>query len=249
MPDPGRSLPPVQRDEGPLVRSFVTSFIQAAEVGSVGDLTGRPYERADLRELRDQLRYVESELGHLGVQEVRRADVQALVTRLTNEGMHPRGIAQVLESLSALFAYAWRLGLVEDSPVGGVSLPEEPRPVLDPAIDRARRQPPGTLGSMGASSSPYLPVSGYPTPPPPPMPGVDASFASFVAPPATPSTFGAMGFPAATGVAGTSVVPGTPGTQNAVYDATMQERWLWWTARIIVIVFVLIALVLAAESI
>jgi hypothetical protein len=29
----------------------------------------------------------------------------------------------------------------------------------------------------------------------------------------------------------------------------MQERWLWWTVRIIVIVFILIALVLVAESV
>jgi hypothetical protein len=29
----------------------------------------------------------------------------------------------------------------------------------------------------------------------------------------------------------------------------MQERFLWWMVRIIVIVFVLIALVLAAESV
>jgi hypothetical protein len=44
---------------------------------------------------------------------------------------------------------------------------------------------------------------------------------------------------------------GAPGptTPDANYDATMQERWLWWTVRIIVIVFVLIALVLAAESV
>jgi hypothetical protein len=36
---------------------------------------------------------------------------------------------------------------------------------------------------------------------------------------------------------------------SAEYDATMQERFLWWTVRIIVIVFVLIALVLVAESV
>jgi hypothetical protein len=36
---------------------------------------------------------------------------------------------------------------------------------------------------------------------------------------------------------------------GAEYDATMQERFLWWTVRIIVIVFVLIALVLVAESV
>jgi hypothetical protein len=48
----------------------------------------------------------------------------------------------------------------------------------------------------------------------------------------------------------TSAIFGAPTTSpDADYDATMQERWLWWTVRIIVIVFVLIALVLVAESV
>ena len=42
---------------------------------------------------------------------------------------------------------------------------------------------------------------------------------------------------------------GSAAAPDANYDATMQERWLWWTVRIIVIVFVLIALVLVAESV
>jgi hypothetical protein len=46
-----------------------------------------------------------------------------------------------------------------------------------------------------------------------------------------------------------SAILGSPGNPDANYDATMQERWLWWTVRIIVIVFVLIALVLVAESV
>ena len=40
-----------------------------------------------------------------------------------------------------------------------------------------------------------------------------------------------------------------PAEYQAHYDATMQERFLWWTVRIVVVVFVLIALVLAAESV
>jgi hypothetical protein len=42
---------------------------------------------------------------------------------------------------------------------------------------------------------------------------------------------------------------GTSGDPAATDVASMQERWLWWTVRIIVIVFVLIALVLVAESV
>jgi hypothetical protein len=32
-------------------------------------------------------------------------------------------------------------------------------------------------------------------------------------------------------------------------EASLQERWMWWTVRLIVLVFVLIALVLVAESV
>jgi hypothetical protein len=53
---------------------------------------------------------------------------------------------------------------------------------------------------------------------------------------------------AATGTGAFPSAPGT-GTFSAEYDATMQERFMWWTVRIVVIVFVLIALVLAAESV
>ena len=45
------------------------------------------------------------------------------------------------------------------------------------------------------------------------------------------------------------ILPRATHDDAASYDATMQERWLWWTVRIIVIVFILIALVLVAESV
>jgi hypothetical protein len=240
--------PQVQRDEGPLVRDFVRRFVQAAEDGSVGDLTGRPYERSELRELRDQLGYVETQLGHLALRGVNRSDVQALVSRLTQEGMQPRGVSQVLDSLSALFAYAWGLGLVEDSPVAGVDVPDGPRPAVRSTVDPTPRAPSGPPRSDGAAFSPYVPASGYPDPGPA-RPGTDPSFASFVAPQTTASTAAAMAASGVTGMMQTFGAPGAPDAPNAMYDATMQERWLWWTARIIVIVFVLIALVLAAESI
>jgi hypothetical protein len=219
-----------ERDEGPLVRSFVGRFIQAAEDGTAGDLTGRRYERADLRELRDRLRYVETRLGDLHLRGVRPADVQELVSRLTDEGMHPQGVSLVVESLSALFAHAWRLGLVDDSPVAGVTLPDLSAPVVQPPF----------------SPYPNLP----PAPAPAPLQAPAPSFASFVAPAAPPAAAaGPMTMTSAVGLTGAPGVTSAPGAANAAYDATMQERWLWWTARIIVIVFVLIALVLAAESI
>jgi hypothetical protein len=123
----------------------------------------------------------------------------------------------------------------------------------------------------------YFPPAGYPTPQPYPtpegypMPGGYATPNGYGAQPryTTPNGYTAYqtpeGFPGASGYStpgqpslmppwggvGTGAFPTAPGTgaYHAEYDATMQERFMWWTVRIIVIVFVLIALVLAAESV
>jgi hypothetical protein len=91
----------------------------------------------------------------------------------------------------------------------------------------------------------YAPPPGYTAehPPPPPTypPGytTERTFMPQSAPPPYGYESGAF-----------SSMFGQPtGAHNENYDATMQERWLWWTVRIIVIMFVLIALVLVAESV
>jgi len=90
--------------------------------------------------------------------------------------------------------------------------------------------PPGQY-TTSAGYPPYFAVTqnGYPTP------------ADYPAPPQMQTGFGRtpLGMPS----------PQATAAYEANYDATMQERFLWWTVRIIVIVFVLIALVLAAESV
>jgi hypothetical protein len=96
---------------------------------------------------------------------------------------------------------------------------------------------PNGYGAHGRHVTPhgytaYQTPEGFPTAPGYPTPGQPAPLPPWAA-------TGTSGFPAA---------PGT-GTFSAEYDATMQERFMWWTVRIVVIVFVLIALVLAAESV
>jgi hypothetical protein len=85
---------------------------------------------------------------------------------------------------------------------------------------------------------------GYPGTYPPPYDPAYATSRQF-APPPTPVPYGYESG-SFTGLFGQPTQGGNP---TANYDATAQERWLWWTVRIVVIVFVLIALVLVAESV
>jgi hypothetical protein len=83
------------------------------------------------------------------------------------------------------------------------------------------------------------PQPGQPWTPQPFPGGYGTPYPTWYPPPQQQRTTGPM-----------SAILGSPGgAADADYDSTMQERWLWWTVRIVVIVFVLIALVLVAESV
>ena len=122
-----------------------------------------------------------------------------------------------------------------------------PAPVVYPTTP-GYPTPPGYPAPPGYSTPP-----GFPTSPPYPTPGMPAA--------GSPTPFGfhpppgfstSQGMPVVnapgSGVVGALAGGPAPGGGDA-FDATQQERFLWWTVRIVVIVFVLIALVLAAESI
>ncbi|MDX6593279.1 MAG: hypothetical protein QOJ13_2475 [Gaiellales bacterium] len=106
--------------------------------------------------------------------------------------------------------------------------------------------PPTGYGTPnGYGRNPWVTANGYPSPPGYPTPDPYAPQGG-VSTPTEQSSLPSW----ATGNP-TGAFQSPPGTAafNAEYDATMQERFLWWTVRIVVIIFVLIALVLAAESV
>ena len=331
--------------------ALIDEFLQAAEDGMVRDGSGNPYTRDGVRALRGALSYVDSELGTMDVQDVRRRHIQSLLDQLLTAGLAPARINGVAAALDSLYGYAIQRELVGFSPVVSLRLPQSengvahavPSPVRAAAAAKDRSHPPhvptatasaaadagtaptfpppespGSGGSpsetghptpSGAASDatpeepPATPPGPSPTPPQPyatppaPYPPQPWPYATspwpYPTPPgayATPPPYATPPGPYATppgpyttppapyatppgayttppvayttpppyqqqspegqtsGIA--SAIFGSPGTApDANYDATMQERWLWWTVRIIVIVFVLIALVLVAESV
>jgi hypothetical protein len=276
----------VTRDRNDL-GALIDEFVEAAQDGRSRDVDGEQFTRERLRELRRALSYVDSELGTVAVQDVRRRNVQALIDQMRASGVGADVVTSVPDALRLLYSYAIQRGLVDHTPVVELVLPD-----------------PGP--AMSAPGSPLPPSSGsfpaYPTPPAAPGPATYVTPAAFPAqggdPSAYPAPYGystpigvpaptgfppaydastSQGMPAANGY-GPGVAFGAPtphgmpaansyGTGNGLatrilgvppqvsaapngeFEATQQERFLWWTVRIVVIVFVLIALVLAAESV
>jgi hypothetical protein len=129
-------------------------------------------------------------------------------------------------------------------PPGYTPLPGQPMPT-----------PPPGYATPPPEFRPFAPE--YTTPPPGYVtPNIENGFTGgYFTPPLS-----ALGYPPQTTFGGYTGQPNGDATgafgpylgmsaASAEYDATMQERFLWWTVRIIVIVFVLIALVLVAESV
>jgi hypothetical protein len=249
----------MSQDQGPSpsgvgatpVGALIDEFLQAAEAGTAHDSTGRPYTREALRALRGGLSYVDSELGQMPAEGVRRHHVKGLVAQLRGAGVDAGRVFGVVDALNELYSYAIRRDFVGFSPVVELNLSASPTGM--PSFDAP--QPPFMPGGGAEAwlpsrtpldpSTSYRPAApeAFPTPPPFASPGYATG--GYPRSPATPPT------PTAGSGSGPFSAPfETPGAvQDASSDSTMQERWLWWTVRIIVLVFVLIALVLVAESV
>jgi hypothetical protein len=252
--------------------ALIDEFLQAAEDGRAGVAQSRDNVRA----LRGALSYVDSELGTLDVQDVRRRHIQALLDQLGASGIAPARLHAIVDSLQALYAYAIKRELVGFSPVVELQLPQSengathngathngvphaPPAQAPPPLPPPQEQEPVAQGWTSGELWTAAPQVGDPwTPPPYSPPPNQPPFTQFPpqSPPYAPPGYATGGFaspyvtpPAWTGPLSTMLGAPPEGMNQAHYDATMQERWLWWTVRIIVIVFVLIALVLVAESV
>ena len=126
--------------------------------------------------------------------------------------------------------------------------PPTPPPLGDPWTPPPYAPPPYSQPTFSGAPPPTNPYAA----PPYPTGGYGAPYPN--TPPPWVTGYGQQGdAPQPTGplsnLFGMAPTMAPDPASQANYDATMQERWLWWTVRIIVIVFVLIALVLVAESV
>jgi hypothetical protein len=85
------------------VGGALAELIRAAEDGRAQTPAGRPYTRAQLRDLRAALGHVDAELGSLPLQALRHRHVDALVQDLRQEGLSARRETAILDALDLLY--------------------------------------------------------------------------------------------------------------------------------------------------
>jgi site-specific recombinase XerC len=108
---------------GDNLATAIGDFLQDAE-------TGRRYSRDELRELRGALAHIDSELGTMDLDEVGADDVRRVLDGLRRAGLPPARVRAVVSALRSVYAHAIDRGLVESSPLLGVTADDgtEPRP-------------------------------------------------------------------------------------------------------------------------
>ncbi|MDP9189866.1 MAG: hypothetical protein M3O25_11500 [Actinomycetota bacterium] len=128
----------------------IDDFLQAAERGSALDRYGRRFTPDAVAELRWCLAgYLGEEFGAMSLNEVSRADVEALLYELGDSGISDRRLRAIAKSVRALYDYATERGLVRHNPAERVALPdddeaEQPGRRAEPRAPRPR-QPRGRV--------------------------------------------------------------------------------------------------------
>jgi hypothetical protein len=236
----------VARDQSEL-GAVIDDFMGAAESGLARERSGAVYTTERIHELRGALGYVDGQLGTMNIQDVRRRHVQALVDQLRNTGADIDRITAVVDALRSLYTYAIQREVVDFSPVVQLTLPDHGDPTPIPAAPSPTPRP-ASLPSPEAVTAMMAPDHAQPvqTAVNGAMPTANGTMPA--------AANGAMPAAATTALApahatATSTSPGMSSVADQYYQALTPERVLWWTLLIIVVVSVLIAIVLAAESV
>jgi hypothetical protein len=128
-PSPSPS-PRVAVEERGQLGALIEEFLQATEDGLVRGDDGARYTREEMRELRGALSYVDSELGSMDVQEVRRRHVQALLDQLRGSGVPPARVSGIADAIRSLYTYAIRRDIVGFSPAVELELQDADVPTM-----------------------------------------------------------------------------------------------------------------------
>jgi site-specific recombinase XerC len=148
------SSPVVAPPTAVTMAAAIEDFIEAAEQGSAVNRSGRRYRPSALRDVKGILRFhVAPALGERPVNEVRRADIQALVDSLRRERLSESRIRSVISALRALYAYAIDKRYVEFNPADSLTMPAIPED--DPSEDDGA--PP-----RGGDTDEYRPIAVLP---------------------------------------------------------------------------------------
>ena len=234
-----------------LLGSVIDDFLAAAQSGLARDSSGEPYSGERLHVLRSALGRVDAELGTMRIEDVRRRQVQSVVDQLYASGWSVDQISEIVDALRALYVYAVQRELVDFSPIVQLRSPTDgpatPPPETVPYQQTPIPAPPAATGvgwpqqtgynGNGHALTGYETPSGYNTP------------AGYPANGQLANGHNGNGYSPATLPEVTTPLPVQQRQEDPFLQALTPERVLWWSVLLIVIVAILIAIVLAAESV
>jgi hypothetical protein len=114
---------------GDSVEEVVEEFLDSARAGRALDGDGRPYDPDTLGDLRWALQgYVAGELGAMRISDVRGTELRRLVRRLEAGGLSAARMRSIISAVRALLRYAAQRGMVSWSAADTLILGDEPAP-------------------------------------------------------------------------------------------------------------------------
>jgi hypothetical protein len=238
--------------------SVIDDFLGAAQSGLARDAAGIPYTGERLARLRSVLGHVDAEIGTMPIDDVRRRHLQSVIDQLYASGWQMDQIGETVDALSSLYVYAVQRELVDFSPVVQLRSPGD-GPTTPPPQPAAYQTPMPTHQTPiptppQATTVAWQPPGGYEQP----------TYNGYPTPNGYPTQ---NGYPTYNGNGNgngnghhamqtlanfTTPVPVQPPQQtpqDPFMGSITPDKILWWSVLLIVVVAILIAVVLAAESV
>jgi len=249
---------------GETVGGIVDQFLEGIEAGRAVDERGAPRRPEDLSELTWALRALagvetadgRGVLGDLPMSSLDTTELRALLARLDAAGLSQRRTHSVLGALRALLRFADHRGLA--APGASALLgagPAAPPPTSTTGIAAIVAGPPLNGNGNGHAAPPPQPPPASPPPvaPPPPQTAQEPIVVDMSASQPLPVAGAmpmAMTASQAYPYAPTGALPAVlPPAQAPASTGTIPDEVIWMVLKIVAVVFALIALVLAAESV
>jgi hypothetical protein len=114
----------------------VEDFVADAEAGRVKNRNGRRYKPSALRDVSGALRlHVVAELGEVRLRDVQWQDLQQLIDQLAAEQLSLSRIRSVVSAIRALYGYAIERGIVDVNTADGLEIPKEAPPWTEDTYD------------------------------------------------------------------------------------------------------------------
>jgi site-specific recombinase XerD len=119
---------------GPSVNETIEEFLEAVDDGWARDRYGRSFTHEAAHDLHWYLRgHFGEALGAIGLEDVRRRDLETLVDALAESGMSRHRQRVLATSVRALYDYAIERRLVRGNPAERVGIPDDHHP-SDPSV-------------------------------------------------------------------------------------------------------------------